>query len=288
MDLPVAEVRAIVERALAEDIAWGDMTSNTLIPSDSRAVGRVLAKSVGVLAGIEVLVLAFQSVDLSVQVEIRVPDGSPFQEGDVLARVEGPARSLLSAERTALNLVQRMTGIASATASYVEAVQGLPARIVDTRKTAPGLRILDKYAVRMGGGHNHRYNLADGILIKDNHLEMLAALGYSLKDVLERAHAQAPHMIKIEIEVDTLEQCREAVEAGADLILLDNMSVEQMREAVQFIGGRALTEASGGVGLETVRAIAETGVDLISVGKLTHSVQAADISLDFEGTGGNP
>ena len=284
MDLPLTEVCSIIDRALQEDIAWGDLTTRALISRDWLAHGRVLAKQDGILAGIEVMALVFRRLDSAVEVKILKEDGMSFSKGEELALVQGPAASLLTAERVALNFLQRLSGIATETSKYVRAVDGLPVSIVDTRKTTPGLRILEKYAVRMGGGHNHRYNLSDGVLIKDNHLALLRAAGFSLREVVARARRAVPHTIRIEIEVESPEEAAEAARAGADLILLDNMSLPDLRRAVQAVAGRALTEASGGVRLDTVRAIAETGVDLISVGALTHSARSVDISLEFDST----
>jgi nicotinate-nucleotide pyrophosphorylase (carboxylating) len=208
-------------------------------------------------------------------------DGSEVRSGDVVAEVHGSIASILKGERVALNFLQRLSGIATATSIYVSAVQGTKALVIDTRKTVPGLRELEKYAVRVGGGRNHRYNLADGILIKDNHIAALRAQKFSMQDIIRRARENSPHTLRVEVEVETVEEAREAMEANADAILLDNMSPEQMSQAVAIIQGRCLLEASGGVNLETVRAVAETGVDFISIGALTHSVSALDISLDI-------
>ena len=223
----------------------------------------------------------FRRLDPSLQVETVTEDGSRVAPGDKLAAVTGSVASVLKAERTALNFVQRLSGIATETSRYVDAVEGLDARIVDTRKTTPGLRKLEKYAVVMGGGQNHRRNLADGILIKDNHIEAMELQGIGIGDVVRRALAGAPHTIKVEIEVETIEQLEEVLDAGADLVLLDNMGVEQMATAVKVAAGRAVLEASGGITLDTVRAIAETGVDIISVGALTHSARALNVGLDM-------
>lgn len=276
------QVQQTVQRALEEDLSWGDITTEALIPRSLEGKAVALAKADGVLAGLQVFALAFHLVNPAVRVEALVAEGHRIHQGMHLARVEGPAISILKGERTALNFLQRLSGIATETARYVEAVKGLPARIVDTRKTTPGLRWLDKYAVRVGGGHNHRFNLGDGILIKDNHIAACRAQGMTLADIIDRMRAYAPHTLKVEIEVVSVEMAVEAADAGADAILLDNMSPEQMKEAVRAIGGRALTEASGGIRLNTVRAVAETGVDIISVGALTHSVSGLDISLELE------
>ena len=276
------EVYTLIDAALSEDQAFNDPTTGTLIPPDIRAAGALRAKAVGVAAGVDVAKSVFHRVDPSLEVEVRMSDGSPVSPGDEIARVEGSAASILKAERVALNFMQRMSGIASDTNRYVRAVEGCAARIVDTRKTAPGHRYLDKYAVRMGGGHNHRLNLADGILIKDNHIEALSSREMGLGDVVRTAIARASHTVRVEVEVETLEQLREALDAGAHIIMLDNMPVDTMREAMSIVDGRAVVEASGGINLETVRDVAETGVDLISVGSLTHSTSALDISLDLE------
>jgi nicotinate-nucleotide pyrophosphorylase (carboxylating) len=274
-------VERIVDAALAEDVGWGDLTTEALVPLQFQGKGSILVKEQGVLAGIEVALLTFHRTDPSLTTEVLIPDGSPVEPRTVVATVAGSMASILRAERTALNLLGRLSGIASATARYVQAISGLPAQIIDTRKTAPGLRLLDKYAVRVGGGKNHRMHLGDGVLIKDNHLEALKSQGGTLADAVKAARARASHMIKVEVEVESLDQAREALEAGADLILLDNMGVEEMREVVKELRGRVPTEASGGIRLENVRAIAETGVDFLSVGALTHSVKALDVSLEL-------
>jgi len=270
-------VQPLIDLALAEDIGTGDITSQTTIPADSGSNAILLAKAEGILAGLPVFAQVMRTVDLRLVVHPLAGEGQVVTPGERLAKVTGPTRSLLTAERTALNFLQRMSGIATAVARFVQAVEGTSARIVDTRKTAPGHRVLDKYAVRAGGGANHRFNLSDGVLIKDNHI---AAVG-SVTAAITAARTGAPHTLKIEVEVVTLEMAREAVDAGADIILLDNMSLEEMRDCVSLIAGRALTEASGNVTLDRARSIAETGVDLISIGALTHSVQALDISLEF-------
>ena len=259
----------------------GDPTTDILIDGDLSGRADMTAREPGVLAGIEVAAAVFRRLDPSLQVETVTEDGSRVAPGDKLAAVTGSVASMLKAERTALNFVQRLSGIATETSRYVDAVKGLDARIVDTRKTTPGLRKLEKYAVVMGGGQNHRRNLADGILIKDNHIEAMELQGMSIGDVVRRALDGAPHTIKVEIEVETIEQLEEVLDAGADLVLLDNMGVEQMAAAVKVAAGRAVLEASGGITLETVRAIAETGVDIISVGALTHSARALNVGLDM-------
>ncbi|MDA0735047.1 MAG: carboxylating nicotinate-nucleotide diphosphorylase [Chloroflexi bacterium] len=276
------EVYNLIDAALSEDQTFSDPTTGTLVPPEIKGVGMLRAKAVGVLAGVDVASAVFQRVDSGLEVQTLLPDGSPLSPGDDIARVSGSAGSILRAERIALNFMQRMSGIASDTHRYVQAIQGCKARIVDTRKTVPGHRYLDKYSVRMGGGHNHRMNLADGILIKDNHIEALRSQEMGLGQVVQLALARASHTIKVEVEVETLEQLREALDAGAHIIMLDNMPVETMRQAMGMVNGRAVVEASGGINLETVRGVAETGVDLISIGGLTHSTTALDISLDLE------
>ena len=276
------EVFNLIDAALTEDQAFNDPTTQALIPDDIAGSGILRAKSEGILAGAPVAAAVFRRIDPRLDIALLLDDGAPLVPGDEIARVRGAAASILRAERTALNFMQRMSGIATATGRYVDAVRGTPARIVDTRKTAPGHRFLDKYSVRMGGGWNHRLNLADGILIKDNHLAARAAREEPLAAVVRRAVARASHTIRVEVEVETLPQVREAVAAGAHIIMLDNMPPPLMRQAVDIIAGRAAVEASGGITLETVRAVAETGVDLISIGGLTHSPAALDISLDLE------
>lgn len=276
------EVHQLIDAALTEDQTFNDPTTAALVPPEAEGVGMIRAKAEGVLAGLEVARAVFQRVDPSLATQVLLADGASLLPGSDIARVEGPAGSILRAERIALNFLQRMSGIATETNRYVRAVEGCRARIVDTRKTVPGHRYLDKYAVRMGGGHNHRLNLADGILIKDNHIQALRSREFGLKDIIELALARASHTIKVEVEVETLEEVREAVDAGAHIIMLDNMPVGAMRQAVELIGRRAVVEASGGITMETVRAVAETGVDLISIGGLTHSAKALDISLDLE------
>ena len=276
-----SSIRDMVERALVEDLGHGDVTTDALIPPDARGQAVVVVKADGVVAGLEVALEVFRQVDPSTQSRIRLADGAPVSPGDVVADVEGSVAGILKAERVSLNFLQRLSGIATATAAYVNVVQGTKARIIDTRKTVPGLRQLEKYAVRVGGGHNHRYNLADGILIKDNHIAALRARELGLAEIVDLARERSPHTLRVEIEVETVEEAVEALEAGADVVLLDNMTPDEMRRVVEISGGRALLEASGGVTLGTVRAVAETGVDLISVGALTHSVRALDISLDM-------
>lgn len=275
-----AEVEDIIDRALAEDVGAGDATTDPLIPANLIASGTLVAKAEGVLAGVEVALAVFRRVHQRIQTRAHLADGACLKPGAAIADIQGPMAGILRAERVALNFVQHLSGIATETNRYVEAVKDLPVRIVDTRKTLPGLRALQKYAVRVGGGINHRQNLADGILIKDNHIAALARQGLSARDVIQRARERCSHMLKVEVEVETVEQAREAVEGGADVVMLDNMPLEEMRRAVDLCRGRVLVEASGGITLDTVRAIAEIGVDIISVGAVTHSARALDISLD--------
>jgi nicotinate-nucleotide pyrophosphorylase (carboxylating) len=274
-------IKSTIERAIMEDLGQGDITTDSLIAPGIRGMGTVLAKAPGVIAGLDVALGVFRQLDPSVETRVFIGDGSQVAPGDVVAEVHGSIASILKGERVALNFLQRLSGIATATSIYVSAVQGTRAHIIDTRKTVPGLRELEKYAIRVGGGHNHRYNLADGILIKDNHIATMRAQAFSMEDIVRRARENSPHTLRVEVEVETVEEAREAMEARADAILLDNMSPEQMSQAVAMVQGRCLLEASGGINLETVRAVAETGVDLISVGALTHSVSALDISLDI-------
>lgn len=268
------EVAALVSAALTEDLGAGDLTTRLTVPDSSRANAHIVAKQPGLLAGLPLVKRVFAFLG-DVTVEARYSDGEPLEDGAVVAHLAGPTRALLSGERVALNLLQHLSGIATLTAAFVQAVGDTPCRIVDTRKTLPGLRLLEKYAVRVGGGANHRFNLADGILIKDNHI--VAAGGVTA--AVQRARAGAPHTLRIEVECATLAQVDEAVAAGADCILLDNMEVPQIAAAVRHIAGRALVEASGNMTLNRVRAVAEAGVDLISVGALTHSAPAFDFSM---------
>lgn len=265
----------LIEQALLEDIHTGDITTLAVVPGHRPASARLVAKETLVVAGIDTASRVFYTLDPAISFKACVKDGDKAMPGTILATVHGEASQLLMGERVALNLLQRMCGIATLTTSFVEAVAGTKARIVDTRKTTPGLRQLEKYAVRVGGGINHRTGLYDGVLIKENHI---AAAG-SITEAINRARAYIPHTLKIEIETETLAQVDEALAAGADIIMLDNMTLEEMRSAVVTIGDRAQVEASGGVNLERVRAIAETGVDIISVGALTHSPRAMDISM---------
>lgn len=272
---------ALIELALAEDIGSGDITTLATVPADRQATGNLLVKQPGVISGLAVVAAVYERVDPRVVVVPLVADGTAVEPGTIVATVSGPAQALLSGERVALNFLQRLSGVATVTAEYTRQVAGTKARIIDTRKTTPGMRTLQKQAIRDGGGHNHRLGLADGILIKDNHL---AAIGTPdrIAQAIAAARERAPHTLKVEVEVTNLDELQQALAAGADVILLDNMDVPTMAEAVQITAGRALLEASGGITLDTVRAIAETGVDLISAGALTHSAPSLDISLDFD------
>jgi len=272
------QIQAIVERALAEDVGSGDVTSQWILPPELGVQGHLLVKAQGVLAGLEVARQVFRQVDERITFQARMKDGHALSKGDIVATVEGPAASILTAERTALNFLQRMSGIATLTRRYVEAVAGTRAVILDTRKTAPGLRLLDKWAVRLGGGQNHRLGLYDMVLIKDNHI---AAAGGSTQAV-ERVRQKNQRGLAVEVEVKSLAELEEALALSVDRIMLDNMDLDEMRRAVEMTAGRVPLEASGNVTLENVAAIAATGVDYISVGALTHSVKALDISLDVE------
>jgi nicotinate-nucleotide pyrophosphorylase (carboxylating) len=272
--------QALVDLALAEDIGPGDITSIATVAAEATAEGVMIAKQDGVISGMDVAAYVFDRVDSEVIFIPRVANGARVKSGQVIAALEGNARSVLAGERVSLNLLQRLSGVATLTAQYVEAVAGTGASIVDTRKTTPGLRALEKAAVRDGGGRNHRLGLSDGVLIKDNHLAAIGGPDRVTKAVL-LAKQRAPHTSKIEVEVSTLAEAAEAAEAGADIIMLDNMSVADMTEAVSIVAKRSLVEASGGVKLDVVREIATAGVDLISVGALTHSAPALDISLRF-------
>ena len=276
------QIDNIIDSALAEDISHGDVTSEALIPPQLQGKASVLVKANGILAGGEVAKRVFLKVDPSLKVEILIQDGRRVKPGDIVATIVGTVVSILKAERTALNFLQRLSGIASQTAQYVAETHGCAASITDTRKTTPGLRLLEKYAVRIGGGQNHRYHLGDGILIKDNHLATLRTLGMNLKDIVAKAKQNAPRGLKVEVEVSTTQEALDAADAGADVIMLDNMSPNEMRRVVSLIPGQVKTEASGGITLANVRSVAMTGVNIISIGALTHSAKALDISLELE------
>ena len=276
-------INTVVRAALAEDAPWGDITSELLIPADATALASVVAREPGVLSGARLLRATVAVVDAAASVDQRIGDGERFEKGDTIAVVSGNARSILRAERVALNLLQRMSGIATLTARYVALADGTKARIVDTRKTTPGLRALERDAVRAGGGHNHRFSLSDAVLAKDNHLAVLMAHGgLSLTEALLHVRSQLSHTTHLEVEVDRIDQIEPVLAGGVDTIMLDNFSLEELRAGVALIAGRALIEASGNVNLDTVADIAGTGVDIISVGALTHSVRALDLGLDIE------
>ncbi len=271
------QIEQILSLALNEDIGTGDITTLSTIPEDKTAHGRFVAKEDMILCGVPLAAHVFERVDKDIRFEAFFKDGEAVKKGDVIAEVTGNAQNVLTGERTALNFMQRLTGIATRTHAAVAEVEGTKAKITDTRKTTPGLRVLEKYAVRVGGGTNHRFNLADGVLIKDNHI----AVSGGITNAVKNARAVIPHTLKIEVEVETKEQLLEALQAGADIIMLDNMSNEKMRECVELVGGRALVEASGNMGEKSLVEVAQTGVDIISIGALTHTVRAADISLKF-------
>lgn len=268
----------VIKKALAEDIGTGDITTQSTIPYENMVSGNLLAKEAGVLCGMEVAQAAFELVDEYIVFQAHFQDGDLIKKGDILADISGRAASVLTAERTALNFIQHLSGIATRTHEATEKVQGTKAKIIDTRKTTPGLRVFEKYAVKTGGGCNHRFNLADGILIKDNHIK---AAG-SITAAIAAARANAPHTLKIEVEVETMAQIKEALAAQAEIIMLDNMDIPTMREAVALINGQALIEASGNMDKKDLSEVASTGVDFISIGALTHSVKALDISLDLK------
>ena len=283
-----AAVVAIIDRALAEDSPWGDVTSEAAIPAEATATARLVSRVTGVFAGGLPLELAFTRVDPALVVERHLTDGAALTPGTLVATITGSARAILRGERVALNLAQRLSGVATLTRAYVDAVAGAvsasgrPVRIVDTRKTTPGLRVLEKAAVRAGGAHNHRFSLSDAVMLKDNHLAVLASQGLDLTEAIRTVRERIPHTTHLEVEVDGLAQLPAVIAAETDTIMLDNFSLDDLRAGVELIAGRAIVEASGGVTLETVGAIAATGVDVISVGALTHSAPALDLGLDIE------
>lgn len=279
--LPSIMLEPQVRAALLEDLGRaGDLTTDAIVPKEQRATTVLSARQAGTIAGLDLAMLAFRLIDPNVEMSVARADGSNIAQGEIIASVAGPARAILTAERTALNFLSRLSGIATATSSIVNAVRGYNARIVCTRKTTPGLRTLEKYAVRAGGGSNHRFGLDDAILIKDNHIAMAGGI----RPAIERARASVGHLVKIEVEVDTLAQLEESLALTPDAVLLDNMSVEELRRAVAMVAGRAVTEASGRITSDTAPAIAATGVDLISIGWLTHSALILDIGLDYRET----
>ncbi|GAG79406.1 unnamed protein product, partial [marine sediment metagenome] len=267
----------IIEQALLEDIGTGDITSESIVPYDLKAKGIIKTSEEGVVAGLDIAYLIFKKLDSEIIFQEKIKDGTKVTRGKVLAEISGYARTILKGERVALNFLQRMSGIATITSKFCQQVKDFPVRIFDTRKTTPGLRILEKYAVRMGGGHNHRFGLYDAVLIKDNHI----AVAGGIKSAVNSVRKQISHTVKIEVEAENLSQLQEALKVQVDTIMLDNMDLETMKEAVKMVKGEALIEASGGITLEKVREIARTGVDLISVGALTHSVKSLDISMEI-------
>lgn len=278
--LTPAHITRVVGAALEEDAPWGDLTSTTLLASDATATADLVAREPGIFSGGEVFSAAFHLTDPTISIDVHVGDGDAFAAGDVLASVSGSARGILTAERIALNFTQRMSGIATVTAAYVQAIEGTSARIADTRKTTPGLRAFERHAVLSGGGHNHRHSLSDAVMAKDNHLAVLKRSGVDLATALRDAFSRLPHTTHVVVEVDRLDQVPAVLDGGAHTVLLDNFSLDELRAGVALIGGRAQVEASGGVNLDTVRDIAATGVDVISVGALTHSARALDLGLD--------
>ena len=282
LQLSNEQIDNIIDLALAEDISHGDITSQGLIPSELQGKASILAKAEGIIAGGEVAKRVFLKVDPSLKVKLLIQDGARVQPGDIVATIFGNVIGILKAERVALNFLQRLSGIASLTAQFIAKTKGLKVKITDTRKTTPALRLLEKYAVRIGGGQNHRFHLGDGILIKDNHLAALRALGMNIKDIVAKAKQNAPTGAKVEVEATTIQEALDAAEAGADIIMLDNMSPDEMRRVVNSVPSQVKIEASGGITLDNVGAVAMTGVDFISVGALTHSTKALDISLELE------
>lgn len=278
--LTAATLIRVVGAALEEDAPWGDITSTALLPADATAAADLVAREHGTFSGGDVFTAAFALTDPTLEVDVHVGEGDVFAPGDVLASASGSARSILTAERVALNFTQRMSGIATLTAQYVQAVAGTGVRIADTRKTTPGLRAFERHAVVSGGGSNHRYSLSDAVMAKDNHLAVLQRSGADLATALREALSRLPHTTHVVVEVDRLDQVDAVLAGGAHTVLLDNFSLDDLRAGVALIGERATVEASGGVNLDTVRAIAETGVDVISVGALTHSARALDLGLD--------
>ena len=276
-----ATLNRVVSAALEEDAPWGDLTSTTLLPAEATATADLVAREAGVFSGGDVFAAAFALTDPALTVDLHVGEGDEFAPGDVLASVAGSARAILTAERVALNFAQRMSGIATLTAAYVAAIDGTDARIADTRKTTPGLRAFERHAVASGGGRNHRYSLSDAVMAKDNHLAVLTRSGLDLATALREALSRLPHTTHVVVEVDRLDQIPAVLDGGAHTVLLDNFSLDDLRAGVALIGDRAQVEASGGVNLDTVGDIARTGVDVISVGALTHSARALDLGLDL-------
>jgi nicotinate-nucleotide pyrophosphorylase (carboxylating) len=280
--LSLEYIDRIVDSALSEDSGKGDITSELLIPVDLQGKAYMLVKEDGIIAGVDVVERVFYRVDPSIKLNVQIKDGTPVKIGDIPLFLSGNVRSILKAERVALNFIQRMSGIATLTSLFVAQVKDLGVDIADTRKTTPALRLMEKYCVKMGGGRNHRLDLSDAILIKDNHIAALRALGLNYKDIINKAKQNIPAGIKVESEARTIQEALDAVESGVDIVMLDNMSVTEMTRAVEMVAGRAEVEASGGITLKTVREVAKTGVDFISVGALTHSSKALDLSLELE------
>lgn len=278
MTLDTKQIDKVVLNALEEDMPYGDVTTDNLISDEDFTEAKFIAKADGVISGMPVAARVFELIDSRTSLEILKNDGECVQKGDIIAILRGPTAAVLKGERTALNLMQRMSGIATRTRVFMELVKDYPVSVADTRKTTPGLRYLEKYAVRCGGGRNHRYSLSDAVMLKDNHI----AAGGGILSAVRKVRANIPHTVKIEVEVENMDMVRDAVESGADIIMLDNMNEAAMAEAVRYIAGRALVEASGDVTEERICAIAETGVDIISIGRITHSVKALDISLRFK------
>ncbi|NGO52977.1 carboxylating nicotinate-nucleotide diphosphorylase [Allomesorhizobium camelthorni] len=279
--LPAIMLEPLVRAALLEDLGRaGDLTTDAIVPKNHRARTALVARQTGVVAGLDLAMLAFRRVNQDLEITVERADGSHVAQGEIIASVAGPAQAILTAERTALNFLCHLSGIATATASIVNAIRGHKAKIVCTRKTTPGLRAIEKYAVRAGGGSNHRFGLDDAILIKDNHI----AIAGGIRPAIERARSSVGHLVKIEVEVDTLAQLEEALELAPDAVLLDNMSLDELRRAIVIVAGRGITEASGRITAATAPAIAATGIDLISVGWLTHSAPILDIGLDYRGS----
>lgn len=276
-DLDPGEVNKIIENALSEDIKGGDVTTDCLFTEDVNCKAIIKIKEEGILSGIGVAKLVFEKFDSSIEWEEKKSDGNRISPGDIAANIKGNQRHLLTAERVALNILQRMSGISTLTSRYVEEVSGLKTKIVDTRKTTPGIRALEKYAVTVGGGYNHRFGLFDGVMIKDNHIKLAG----NITSAVEKVRSKLGNKFKIEVETTNLDEVKEALSCNADIIMLDNMDNSTMKKAVDIISGKALVEASGGITLKTVRKVAETGVDFISVGALTHSAKALDISIDM-------
>ncbi len=275
-------IESLIDLAIQEDYISGDATTEAIIDSEAQGTGIIVSDEKGILAGIEIALKVFSKIDPKLQFKTFISDGSNLDNGSEIASITGNLASILIAERTSLNFLRKLSGVATETSKFVDLVSHTKAKIVDTRKTTPGYRNLEKYAVRMGGGHNHRQNLSDGILIKDNHLKILENQGLNISDVLLKAKNNSSHTIKTEIEVENLDDLVAAINAGADIILLDNMPLEMMKKAVDLCGGKVITEASGGINLNTVKNIAETGVDLISVGAITHSADNLDLSFDIK------